>query len=350
MPGRSLNRREFIKLSTLAAFGFFPRQYRPFLPLDEPLTPVGIGRVTNAHLRLHKHASYKSEVVGWRERDELVEIHAEIMSPSGPRYNRRWYRLTGGYAHSAYIQRVDDARLNQPVSSIPEGGHLGEITVPYFHSLRPVKGGGWEKLYRLYYESVHWITGVDAGPDNRPWYQITDELLRVRYYIPAEMVRLIPPEELSPLGRDVPEKEKRIVVELKSQQLTAYEGERVAMQTRVSTGVPSNGPTVNGIPTDTPPGKYRISLKVPSKHMGDGRITSDHTAYELVGVPWTCFFVSTGVGFHGTFWHDNFGTRMSHGCVNLRNQDALWLYRWCSPQIEPGEWFRRGVGTLVQVV
>jgi hypothetical protein len=69
--------------------------------------------------------------------------------------------------------------------------------------------------------------------------------------------------------------------------------------------------------------------------MGDGGITADLNAYELVGVPWTTFFHPAGIAFHGTFWHDNFGTPMSQGCVNLRNADAKWLFRWCSPAFNP---------------
>jgi lipoprotein-anchoring transpeptidase ErfK/SrfK len=41
-----------------------------------------------------------------------------------------------------------------------------------------------------------------------------------------------------------------------------------------------------------------------------------------------CFFHTTGVSFHGTYWHDNFGAPMSQGCVNMRIADARWLFRW----------------------
>jgi lipoprotein-anchoring transpeptidase ErfK/SrfK len=78
--------------------------------------------------------------------------------------------------------------------------------------------------------------------------------------------------------------------------------------------------------------------------------------YSLPGVPWTSFFVpETGVAFHGTFWHNNFGVQMSHGCVNMRNADAKWLFRWSDPVWEvPVEdrsaWDRRGYGTRVTVI
>jgi lipoprotein-anchoring transpeptidase ErfK/SrfK len=85
--------------------------------------------------------------------------------------------------------------------------------------------------------------------------------------------------------------------------------------------------------------------------MGDGRMTSEIDAYELPGVPWVSFFEHmTGVAFHGTYWHDNFGSRMSHGCVNMRVEDAKWLYRWSTPIAEPGDWIRKGYGTRVEVI
>ncbi len=84
--------------------------------------------------------------------------------------------------------------------------------------------------------------------------------------------------------------------------------------------------------------------------MGDGNLTDDLEAYELPGVPWVSFFHSFGIGFHGTYWHNNFGTWMSHGCVNMRNEDAKWLYRWTTPKIHFSEWYKMGRGTLVQVI
>jgi lipoprotein-anchoring transpeptidase ErfK/SrfK len=51
--------------------------------------------------------------------------------------------------------------------------------------------------------------------------------------------------------------------------------------------------------------------------------------YSLEDVPFTMYFYQ-GYGLHGTYWHDNFGTPMSHGCVNLRTADASWLFDFVS--------------------
>jgi lipoprotein-anchoring transpeptidase ErfK/SrfK len=175
------------------------------------------------------------------------------------------------------------------------------------------------------------------GPDGEPWYALIDERLRVKYYAPAVDLRPVTPEELQPISADIPLRDRRIEVSLAGQTLSAYEGEQLVLHTSVSTGRRH---------VETPSGEFRVNRKCPSKHMGDGGLTGDPDAYELVGVPWTSFFDDSGVAFHGTFWHDNFGNPMSLGCVNMRNEDAKWLFRWCLPEYNPELGYREGRGLL----
>ena len=69
--------------------------------------------------------------------------------------------------------------------------------------------------------------------------------------------------------------------------------------------------------------------------MGNGNLFAGAEDYELPGVPWTSFFTNAGHAFHGTYWHDNFGTPMSHGCINMRTSEAKWLFRWSQPYPNP---------------
>ncbi len=111
-----------------------------------------------------------------------------------------------------------------------------------------------------------------------------------------------------------------IDVNLSQQRVYAYEGDTVINSFIVSTGTWQT-PTVTGT--------YKIWIKLVSTTMaGPG--------YYLTNVPYTMYFYK-GYGLHGTYWHNNFGTPMSHGCVNLRTSDAEWLYNWAS------------VGTVVNV-
>ena len=111
--------------------------------------------------------------------------------------------------------------------------------------------------------------------------------------------------------------ERWIDVNLSNQLLTAYEGQTPVMQTYVSTGE-WDTPTVVGT--------FRIYVKHDSARMY-GNIGGEY--YDLPNVPHVMYFYG-GYGLHGTYWHSNFGTPMSHGCVNLSQGDAAWLYNWAS--------------------
>lgn len=111
-----------------------------------------------------------------------------------------------------------------------------------------------------------------------------------------------------------------IEVNLSEQRVYAYEGDTLINSFVVSTGTWQT-PTVTG--------NFKIWIKVRSQAMsGPG--------YYLPDVPYVMYFYKD-YGLHGAYWHNNFGTPMSHGCVNLTISDAEWLYNFAS------------VGTVVNV-
>jgi len=95
--------------------------------------------------------------------------------------------------------------------------------------------------------------------------------------------RPIQPKE-SPHFSGPPFSAKRIDVNLGKQELTAYENDNVVLHTTISSGLSTAVP-LGAIPTKTPTGKFNVQVKMPSKHMGDGNLTSDTNAYELPGCP-----------------------------------------------------------------
>lgn len=309
-----------------------------------------IGRVTTKSISVYSKPSDKSKILYQRFRDELVNIYDEILSEDGPDYNPKWYRVWRGYVHSAYLQQVK-FRYNLVITDILiKSGLLAEVTVPLTQTMRYLPySKNWEPLYRLYYGSTHWVKGVDTGPDGTQWYRLHDELTEIEYHVQATHLRLIQPEEFEPISPKVNPFDKRIDVSIALQTLTAYENDRVVMKTKVSTGIPDWRNIPGLISTNTPTGEFHVYSKMPSKHMGDGLLTSDLEAYELPGVPWTTFFAPNGVAFHGTYWHDNFGMMMSHGCVNMRTEEAKWIFRWTTPISAPDTWEQTGYGTLVVV-
>lgn len=350
----NINRRDFLKISGLALGSL---AFTPVFPKVKEQGYGNIARVAVKEIDLYSAPRDDSSIIGKRYRDQLVNIYEETISENGPAYNPLWYRVWGGYLHSAYIQKVK-VTLNQPLSYVPNTGQLFEVTVPFTPAYTYKKN--WEPWENapLYYETTHWGTDIIEGPDGEPWYQITSELTDgLIYYLPAIHLRPISDEEISPISAQVPDHKKRIDISIRNQTIKAYEYNELVYSAKISSGIPTRQAPKNGIPTDTPIGKWRIYSKMPNKHMGsvtgnpDG---DDRDRFSLPGVPWTCFFHDTGVALHGTYWHNNFGIQMSHGCVNLRNDDAKWFFRWTSPIYRPpitsrADWELTGYGTEIIV-
>ncbi|NJC98332.1 MAG: L,D-transpeptidase [Anaerolineae bacterium] len=339
-------RRDFLKLGglSLGSLAFAPSMSRMFEFDDSNLV-----RVATDSISVHSQPNDESRIVSQWFRDELVHVYEEVVA-DGPTYNPVWYRVWGGYMHRARLQRVKILYYTI-MSSHEEGTYrLVEVTVPFTQPWRSTKTYGWQQLgFRLYYSSVHWVEAIEPGPQGEPWYRIYDDLTGFPYHINPLHVRPIPLDELTPISPEVELQNKRIDVNLLTQTLTAYEFDKPVLQTTISSGIPGGPRDGNGLSTKTPEGEFRILEKMPAKHMGNGNLFADADDYELPGVPWTCFFTTQGHAFHGTYWHENFGVPMSHGCINMRTEEAKWLFRWALPPHQIGRTFNRGYGTLVRV-
>ena len=107
--------------------------------------------------------------------------------------------------------------------------------------------------------------------------------------------------------------ERWIEVVISEQKLIAWQGDVPIFETIVSTGKPG---------WRTLPGEFAVYRKYDETRMrGPG--------YDTPDVPWTMYY-SGGFAIHGAYWHENFGTPVSHGCVNLRVPEAKALYDWAS--------------------
>jgi hypothetical protein len=316
---KTISRREFLKLGglTIASLAF-----TSFLPEFTAYEDMDLVRVAKDPVSVYKQPSDKSRIVNTWPRDSLIHVYDTVQAET-PGNNPHWYRVYGGYMNAARLQKVR-IHYNVPRTNIPATIKLlSEVTVPYTQAYRYNQWDGWFPTYRLYYSSTQWITGIDTGPDGKAWYVVQDEADKnLYYYVPSVQLRPISPNEISPLSPNVPLENKRIDVDLTTQTLTCFEYDQVFFTTQVSSGV-------TGL-FDTPSGNFNIQVKLPSRNMSTTSPLADDVI-PLVGVPWTSFFTGEGHAFHGTYWHDNFGVPMSHGCVNMRNEDALRLFRWTRP-------------------
>ena len=336
------SRREFLKASGAGMLAFMLADLRLDRVLAEE-TPVQ-GRSTFSGVDIYAEPAYAARKVRALGRDELVSIDSQVQGDLGygNPFNSTWYRIDNeGFAYSGSIQPVQ-TRYQRPVFDISESGVLGELTVPFSDTRRDTSVFA-KRGYRIYHTTTHWIQKTIVNRDEKSiWYKIYDRLTQETLYVPAHDMRVILPEELSALSPDVLEEEKRMYVDLDSQIVTAFEGENAVFTARCASGAKG---------TETPLGEYQTYHKGPSVHMtnqGDGT----ENTYHLPGVPWVSFFTGTGVAFHGTYWHNDYGRPSSRGCVNLTSDDAKFVYRWTRPEVPPETPYlsQPGEGTRVQVV
>ena len=111
--------------------------------------------------------------------------------------------------------------------------------------------------------------------------------------------------------------ERWVDVNLSTQMLTAFEGSQAVLSTYISSGL---------WPYVTVTGEFEVYLRYQAQDMDGFRLGYD---YYLEDVPYVMYFYED-YALHGTFWHNNFGSPMSHGCVNMTIPDAQWLFNWGS--------------------
>lgn len=107
-----------------------------------------------------------------------------------------------------------------------------------------------------------------------------------------------------------------IAVDLYEQTLIAYDDDKPVFATLIASGLDN---------FDTAEGLFTIWARLSTDGMSGA--TGAPSAYDLQSVPWVMYF-NGSMSLHGTYWHDLFGYRHSHGCVNMSISDARWLYDW----------------------
>jgi lipoprotein-anchoring transpeptidase ErfK/SrfK len=188
---------------------------------------------------------------------------------------------------------------------------------------------------RVYYSQTFWVDQIKSDDQGHKYYRVNPN-----YYggvdmlwVDARAFRPIANDDLAPIDPDVIT--KRIQVDVTHQTLSCFEGNAEVYYCRVSTGAKFD---MYGNPVDkwaTPLGKHRITRKYVSLQMSGG---TTGAGYDLPGIAWTSIFATGGVAIHSTFWHNNYGDPVSHGCVNCTPEDAKWIFRWATPNVvyDPG--------------
>jgi hypothetical protein len=163
-------------------------------------------------------------------------------------------------------------------------------------------------------------TVVHVAATKGAWTKLSGEgWIRTAAIAPAKRVE--PPQDVGPTDRWVD-------IDIEHQVLVAYEGSTPMFATLVSTGR-------NTKQSETPLGVFQIWVKLDYTDMDDIERTDIPKNYSIQDVPWVQFFKGS-YGFHAAFWHNDFGRRRSHGCINLSPKDARYLFHFTQPILPPG--------------
>jgi hypothetical protein len=169
-------------------------------------------------------------------------------------------------------------------------------------------GGPWESDTGRWLDRYELVNIFSTAVDDEGWhwYMIGPNHWVEQRFV-SKVQRIERPEGVS--GRWV-------AIDLYEQNLVAYEDDTPVFNTLVSSGAKN---------WDTNEGLFNVWSRLPADGMSGA--TGAPEAYALQSVPWVMYF-DGGISLHGTYWHDLFGYRHSHGCVNLSISDASWLYEW----------------------
>jgi len=129
--------------------------------------------------------------------------------------------------------------------------------------------------------------------------------------------------QVQPIKRPEGVSNKWFAVDLYEQTLIAYENDKAVFATLISSGLPK---------WSTLEGSFKIWDRHVDVKMSGASGQPDF--YFLPQVPWVMYFNKEEQALHGAYWHDGFGFRRSHGCVNMSMTDAAWAFNWTQDQPE----------------
>lgn len=295
------------------ADGKFLQRLGPEIP-----QPIGVGTLTESTAIFESPDQSGKQVTNWTAGMQ-VTYFAEV---DGTPYKgtKRWYKVLTNpdrYVATWSIFGTPTPGLQDP-SPLPQRGPIAwtgrlqsgaNVRIGPGTSHQVVKSWGAGRRVLVYAE----VTG-ESYEGSTKWYQVAS-----------------PPEQSLFLHSSFVTKEADIAridkpayagrwidVDVANQVMTAYYGARPLLVAQTASGTNKN-------PTDK--GTYPTFWRLASQRMqGDNLFAADY--YNLDAVPYISYFHPSGEAIHGAYWHDNFGTQLSHGCVNVSLPIAQWVLTW----------------------
>lgn len=359
---RKLSRRDFLKLSGIGIAGLGALTYKPHRVFSQgifssprrlPEFPNSeiIGRVVDPGVDLRNQPTNDPGLntsISKLAADTLVEWRREVIgNVIGGLSNQRYVETPQGYIYASVLQPTRN-RPNAPIAEMPAGqkGFWAEVTVPYVELAHEgVVASPWMQDHiaynfppRLYYGQVVWIDRVRTE-NGFPEYRWNEDVVHgYGYGAYGEFFwgdgagfKILTEEDVAPISPEVDPNDKTIRVNLDYQTLSCYEGNTEVYFCRISSGIKYNPETGQmDSKRATPVGNLLTHWKIVSQNMTAGTFQS---GYSTPAVPWSTMISGEGIAIHGAFWHNAFGEKRSHGCINVTPEDAKWIFRWTTPYV-----------------
>ncbi|MFN8411382.1 MAG: L,D-transpeptidase [Anaerolineales bacterium] len=355
---RPVSRRDFLKIAGvgLGAVAFKPFDFEAlyekfYIPRRLPQFPNSeiIGRlVDDTDLRsLPNNDPILNTSIGIVKADTCIPWQREVLGNAVGLANQKYLETEQGYIWSSRVQPTRNIP-NTPITQMPPGqsGFWVEVTVPYIDlALEGTPASPWMLDHikynfqpRVYYGQVIWIDQIrqnngfveyrwNEGADGHGYgYGAYGEF----FWLDGAGVKVLTDEDVSPISPNIDPNEKKIVADINYQTLSCFEGSTEVFFCRIASGQKYDATGAVSDTLATPVGDMSAWWKIISKNMTAGNAQA---GYSTPAVPWCTFISGEGVAIHGAFWHNDFGERRSHGCINVTPEDAKWIFRWTTPYI-----------------
>ena len=277
----------------------------PALRQDSILPDLKYGRLAD-NINVYAEPNINSHIVRnagdgylWSSIQDIANNEAE---------GRLWYMIN----HSEWV-RGEDITL-QPASDF-SGFELrsqpqrpfGWMLVDFQYSSAPGAEPEPDAVELPRYTPVE-VYGAEVDDEGWIWYDIGFNRWMKQVYLSIV--------DVSPRPAGVGDDEYWVEVDLYEQNFAAYEGDRMVYAGLVSSGL-NRWPTFEGL------------FQVWERHMMTDMVGAEGKVdyYVVEDVPHTMYF-DFDIALHGAYWHDRFGYKHSHGCVNMPVRDAEWIFFW----------------------
>lgn len=358
---RNLTRREFLKLSGVGLAGVGALAFKPYRTFDleylsspKRLSPFPhgeiLGRVVDPGVDLRNQPTNDPSVnssIAKLGADTLLEWKREVLgNVIGGLSNQRYVETPEGYVYSSVLQPTRNLP-NAPITEMPAGqrGFWAEVTVPFVDLAHEgAVASPWLQDHiaynfppRLYYGQVVWMDQIRTSNGFVEYRWNEDAGHGYGYGAYGEFFwgdgaafKVLTEEDAGPISPDVDPDDKKIQVDLDYQTLSCLEGSTEVYFCRISSGIKIDAQGQISDELATPVGNLLTHWKIISLNMTAGTFQS---GYSTPAVPWTTMISGDGIAIHGAFWHNAFGEKRSHGCINVSPEDAKWIFRWTTPYV-----------------